>query len=69
MLPIRAPDHGHQFCDLFALVGLVTARDGVLDAVRHVIPQYLLLDTPQRGPDGGDLGDDVDAVTILINHS
>src|ERR1700748_3850183 len=49
-LSVRAADHRHQFRDLLALVGLVAAGNGVLDAMRHVIAQHLLLDAPKRGP-------------------
>ena len=68
MLPVGATDHGHQFRDLLALIGLVAAGDGVFDAMRDVIPQHLLLDTPQRRPHRRYLGDDVDAVAVLVDH-
>jgi hypothetical protein len=68
MLPVGAADHGHQFGDLFTLIGLVAAGDRMLDAMRHVILQHFLLDPPQRRPHRRDLGDDVDAVAVLVNH-
>src|SRR6266446_5683467 len=67
-LPVGAADHGHQLRDLFALVGLVAAGDRVLDAMRHVVPQHFLLDAPKRGPHRRDLGDDVDAIAVLVDH-
>src|ERR1043166_1725867 len=67
-LPVRAADHFHQFRDFFPLIGFVAACDRMLDAVGDVIPQYLLLDAPERGADGGNLRHDVDAVAVLIDH-
>src|SRR5258708_2065830 len=40
----------------------------MFDAVRHVIPQPLFLDAPQRGAPRGNLRDDIDAVAILVDH-
>jgi hypothetical protein len=68
MLPVGAADHGHQFGDLFPLIGLVAAGDRVFDAMRHVILQNLFFDAPQRRPHGGNLRHDVDAITILLDH-
>jgi hypothetical protein len=48
-LSIGSTDDIHQFRDLAALVGLVAAVDRMLDAMRDVISQDFLLDTPQRG--------------------
>jgi hypothetical protein len=33
-----------------------------------VIPEYLFLDAPERGPHGRDLRDDIDAIAILVDH-
>jgi hypothetical protein len=67
-LSVRATDYGHQFGYFLALIGLVAACDRVFDAMRHVILQHFFLDAPQRGPHRGNLGDDVDAVAIVVNH-
>src|SRR6266704_541572 len=67
-LPVRSANHRHQLRDLFALIGLVPACNRVFDAMRHVILQYFFLDAPQRGPDRRDLRDDIDAVTVLVDH-
>src|ERR1700682_4028649 len=67
-LPIGPADHGHQFRDLFPLIGLVAAGDRMFDAMRHVIPQHLFLDAPQRGAYRGNLRHDVDAVAVLVDH-
>jgi len=52
-----------------ALLGGVAAFDRVLDTVRDVLSQDLLLDTPQRGAHRRDLRDDVDAVAVIFNHA
>lgn len=41
----------------------------MLDAVRNVITQNLLFHAPQRRAHGGDLRDDIDAVSILRDHA
>ena len=57
-----------QFADLAALVGLIAGGDRVLDAMRDVIAQDLLLDAAQRGAHRGNLRHDVDAVSVLFDH-
>src|SRR6185437_13738235 len=61
-------DYGHQFCNLFPLIGLVAAGDRVLDAVRDVVPEHFFLDAPERGPHRRDLGHDIDAIAVLVDH-
>jgi len=68
-LSIGAANHRHQFGYLLALIGLVAAGDRVLDAMRYVIFEHFFLDAPQRGAHRGNLGDDVDAVAVVVNHS
>src|SRR5882757_8125597 len=68
-LTIGAAYHVHQFRDLAALVGLVTGRDRVLDAMGDMVAQDFLLDPAQRRPRRRDLGDDVDAVAIVLDHA
>jgi len=36
--------------------------------MRHVIPEHFFLDAAERGAHGRDLRDDIDAITILVNH-
>src|SRR5215475_2408733 len=67
-LSVRAADYIHQFRDLFPLIGLVAAGNGVLDAMSDMIAQHLLLDAAERGAHRGDLRDDVDAVAVLVDH-
>src|SRR5215813_4388895 len=67
-LAVRAADHIHQFRDLLPLIGLVTAGDGMLDAMGDMVAQHLLLDAAERGAHGRDLRDDVDAVAVLVDH-
>jgi len=37
--------------------------------MRDVILQHLFLDAAKRGADGGDLGDDIDAVAVVLDHA
>src|SRR6516165_10608130 len=48
----RAAQRIHELGNLAALLGLVAAGDGVVDAIRHVIGEDFLLDRAQRGPHG-----------------
>lgn len=41
----------------------------MLDAMADVVAKHFLLQSPQRRPHGGDLGDDVDTITILLDHA
>lgn len=41
----------------------------MFDAVADVILQQLIFNFAKRGLNGGDLGHDVDAVSILIHHA
>ena len=59
----------HQLGDLGALLRLVAAGDSVLDAMRDVVAQDLLLNLPESGAHGGNLRDDVDAIAILLDHA
>ena len=67
-LAVGTANHGHQLRDLFALIGLAAAGDGVFDAMRDVVPQHFFLDAAQRRPHCGDLRDDIDAVAVFIDH-
>ena len=40
----------------------------MLDAVRHVVLEDLLLDPAQCSAHRSDLGDDVDTVTVFLDH-
>jgi hypothetical protein len=59
----------HELLDFPALIALVAGRDGMLDTMRDVVAQYLLLDAPQSRPDGRYLRDDVDAISIFPDHA
>src|SRR5688572_18266635 len=58
-----------QLADLAALIGLIAGSDRVLDAMRDVVAQDLLLDPAQRRAHRRNLGDDVDTVTVLLDHA
>src|SRR3974390_1872500 len=59
----------HQLFDLAPLIGLVAGGGSVPHAVRDGIAQHFFLETPQRRAHRRDLGDDVDAVAIVLDHA
>src|SRR5262249_11420834 len=59
----------HQLLDLLRLLGGIAAREGVVDAVLHMLAQDILLDTLQRRAHGRDLRENVDAVSLLLHHA
>ena len=61
--------HAHQFADLLSLLITVAGTDGPFNAMRDVVLQRLVLDTFKRGADGRDLGDDVDTIALVLDHS
>jgi hypothetical protein len=68
-LSIGTTHHRHEFFDFAALLGLVARRDGMIDAMRDVITQDLLLDAAQRRAHRRDLCDDVDAIAVVVHHA
>ena len=64
-----AIQHFHELGHLAALLFGISARDRVLDAGIHVVLQDLALDLAKRGLHGGDLGENVDAITLLADHA
>jgi P-type Cu+ transporter len=69
LLAFRPTHDIHQLFDLPALVGLVAGCDCALHAVRDMIAQDFLLETPQRCPYRRNLRDDVDAIAIVLDHA
>ena len=65
-LAVGTAQNVHQFGDLAPLLGLIAACNRLMDAMRHVIAQYLLFKAAQRGPDRRNLRDDFDAVAIIV---
>lgn len=65
----RAAEHLHELGNLLALLIRVTARNRVLDAMRDVIVQDLLLDPGKGCPDRRDLRHDIDTVAIVLDHA
>src|SRR5262249_59704518 len=65
----RAGEDLHELGDLAALLAGVAAGDGALDAMADMVAQHLVLDPLQGGARRGDLGQDVDAVAILLDHA
>jgi hypothetical protein len=67
--PVGATYDVHQLGDLAPLRGLVAGSDRILDAVRDMIAQDFLFGPPQGGAHGRDLGDDIDAVAVVLDHA
>jgi hypothetical protein len=65
---VRSTDHVHELGNLASLLGSAAGEDRLLDAMAHVIAQNFLFRTPQRGTYCRDLGDDIDAISILFEH-
>jgi hypothetical protein len=66
---LRATKHFHQLGDFLALLAGVTAGDGVLDAVAHVITKDFFLNAPQGRANSGDLGYHINAIAVALNHA
>jgi hypothetical protein len=58
-----------EFSNLSALFAFVTRNDRMLDTMGDVLLDDLVLDACERGTDSCNLGQDVDAVSIFIEHS
>ena len=66
---IAAREYVDQFGDLAPLLTLITRSNRVLDAMRHVIGENFFLGLPQRRPRCRELGDDIDAVAVILDHA
>src|SRR5262249_30706601 len=64
-----AAQYIHELGNLAALLELVAAGDGVLDAICHMVGEDFLLDRAQRGPHRRYLRNDVDAVAVHLDHA
>ncbi len=64
----EAPDGDHQLVQLGVGRALVGAGDRVGHAVAHVAVEDVDRHLLERRLDGGDLGEDVDAVGVLVDH-
>ena len=65
---VRSSDNRHEFSDLFALIGLIAARNRVLHAMGYMIFQHLFFNASQCGTNCGYLRYDIDAIAIFIHH-
>ena len=68
-LAVAAREDVDQFADLPALLAFVAGGDRVLDAMGDVIGQDLILGAAQRGAHRRELGDDVDAIAVVLDHA
>ena len=66
---LSSAKHIHELCDLLALIGLIAGRNGVLDAMANMVAKDFLLNASKSCAHGIDLRDDVDTVTVFIDHS
>jgi Cu+-exporting ATPase len=64
-----AIQHFQKFVDLDQAVALAAAMEGIGHAMLQVVGERLLLDAVERGAHGADLGQHVDAVTVLFDHA
>lgn len=60
--------HIHEFCNFLALVGFIAGGYGALDAMANMVAKDFLLNAPERCAHGIDLRDDVDTITVFIDH-
>ena len=68
-LTISAPQNVHDFGNLLALFMLVAAGNGVFDAMTHMITHDFLFGAAEGRPYGGNLGDNVNAVAVFLDHA
>jgi len=67
-LTLGSAENFHDLSQFLALILLVTAGNRVLNAMRDVVTENLFLGAPKCCPDRRNLGDDVDAIAILVDH-
>src|SRR3954454_15752854 len=60
---------GHQLVELLGRRSVIIPRNGVSHAMAHVTVEDLDRDLLERGLHGGHLGEDVDAVGVLLDHA
>ena len=68
-LALGPREHIDQLVDRPILIADVIALHRLFDAVSDVIAEDLLLYPTQGGAHGGDLSDDVDAITAFFDHA
>jgi P-type Cu+ transporter len=66
---VAARENVDQFADFAPLLALVAGRDRVLDAMRHMIGEDFILGAAQSGTNSRQLGDDVDAIAVILDHA
>ena len=68
-LSIAARENVDQFANLAALLAFVAGGDRVLDAMGDVIGENLIFGAAQSRPRRRELGDDIDAIAIVLDHA
>lgn len=51
-----------------AISSAIAAGNRVFDVMRHVIPEYFVLDAPKCHPHGRNLRNDIDAIAAVVDH-
>jgi len=64
-----AAQYIHELGNLAALLGPVTARDGMLNAICHMVGEDFLLHRAQSGSHCRNLRNDVDAIAVCLDHA
>lgn len=68
-LSFGSAEHVDDLGYFLSLIGFVPTRNGVLDAVSHMIAQDFFLGTPESCPDSRNLSHKINAVAILLDHA
>ena len=66
---VTSPQNIDDFGYFFALFIFVAASDGMFNAVAHMIAKNFFFGAAKRRPHRSYLGDNVDTITIFINHA
>ena len=69
ILAICSTYDSHKFFNLAALLRFASRGYGVLNAMTDMIAKNFLLQPSQSRAYSRNLGDDVDAITVLLHHS
>jgi|GEM_PF-5651814 len=64
-----AIEDAYQLFNLPFAFFLITGSNRISDAVAHVILEHETLHARQRSTRGLNLGDDVDAIAVVVNHA
>lgn len=66
--PVGPLDHVHQFCHLLSLFIGIAAGNRMLNAMADMVFQHGFLNAPEGSLHRSDLRDDVDTVSLFLDH-